>query len=247
LNFDFDLFWADSAFVRIDPRKQQRYRFQAAYAVPRWLNLDASFNILDRTNNMLYVDGKEHDRGFTLAAVLTPNNRVSVDLGYTYNSIYSQIIECWAYGSGVTPPVPPGLLPTGVITTPCPVPIDLQASDLTAFGGPALYSSNTHFAYSDVNWKPIKRLTLRIGYAGTFANGNTLFLNPNAPVGPLRYTYQKPYAGFAFDLGKGVAFKTMWSYYGYNPHSIASPPGLAPVGTQDFNANAVTVALRYAF
>ena len=247
LNFDAELFWADSAFVRSDPRQQQRYRFQTAYTASRWLSLDASFDILEHRNNMLYVNDREHDRGFTLTAVLTPTDRLSVDLGYTYNNIYTQLIECWAYGAGVAPPVPPGLLPSGAITTPCPVPGDLQGGDVTAFGGPATYSSKTNFAYGDVSWKPVKRLTLRVGYAGSFANGKTLFLNPNAPVGPLQYAYQKPYAGFTFDLAKGFAFKTNWTYYGYNPRSIPNPAGLAPIGSQDFNANNVTLALRYSF
>lgn len=247
LNFGMELFWADSAFVRSDPRQQQRYRFQAAYTPSHWLSLDASFDVLEHRNGMLYVNDKEHDRGFTLAAVLTPNDHFSFDLGYTYNNTYVQLIECWAYGSGLAPPVPAGLLPSGSITTPCPVPAELQGGDVTAFGGPALYNSNTHFAYGDVNWKPVKRLTLRLGYAGSFANGRTLFLNPNAPVGPLQYAYQKPYAGFMFDFAKGFAFKTNWTYYGYNPRSIANPPGLAPIGSQDFNANNVTLALRYSF
>jgi hypothetical protein len=247
LNFDWELFWADSAFVRSDPRQQQRYRFQAAYTASRWLSLDASFDILEHRNGMLYVNDREHDRGFTLTAVVTPNERFSVDLGYSYNNVYAQLIECWAYGAGVAPPVAPGLLPSGAITTPCPVPGELQGGDVTAFGGSALYSSNTHFAYGDVSWKPINRLMLRAGYAGSFANGNTLFLNPNAPVGPLQYAYQKPYAGFVFDLAKGFAFKTTWAYYGYNPRSIANPAGLAPIGSQDFNANNVTLALRYSF
>jgi hypothetical protein len=247
LNFDADLFWADSAFVRSDPRQRQQYRFQASYSPSRWLSLDASFDILEHRNGMLYVNDKEHDRGFTLGAVLTPNDRFSLDLGYTYNNIYTQLMECWAYGSGVAPPVPPGLLPSGTITTPCPVPVGLQGPDITAFGGPALYSSNTHFAYSDVNWKPIKRLSLKVGYAGSFANGKTLFLNPNAPLGPLEYSYQRPYAGFMFELAKGFAFKTTWTYYGYNPRSIPNPAGLAPIGSEDFNANNVILALRYSF
>ncbi len=92
-----------------------------------------------------------------------------------------------------------------------------------------------------------ERLTVVAGYAGSFANGNTLFLNPNAPVGPLVYAYQKPYAGLAVDLKKGIAFRTTWAYYGYNPRSVSGPPGLAPIGSQDFNANNVTVALRYSF
>jgi hypothetical protein len=123
----------------------------------------------------------------------------------------------------------------------------VQGGDVTAFGGTVNYSSKTHFAYADVVWQPFKRLSIKAGYAGSFATGNTVFLNPNAPVGPLRYTYQKPYAGFAFDLGKGFAVKTIWNYYGYNPRSPANPPGLAPIGNQDFNANNVTVALRYSF
>ncbi len=247
LSFDADLFWADSAYARIDPRKQQRYRFQASYAASGWLSLDASFDILEHRNNMALVNDTEHDRGYSFTAVLTPNERFSFDLGYSYSDIYFQMLECWAYGSGVTFPAAPGLLPPGTITTQCPVPAVLQGGDVTAFGGTATYSSKTHFAYADVLWKPIKRLTLKAGYSGSFANGNTIFLNPNAPVGPLQYAYQKPYAGFAFDLAKGLTYKTTWTYYGYNPRSLANPAGLAPIGSQDFNGNNVTLALRYSF
>jgi hypothetical protein len=249
-SFDVDLFWADSAYARIDPRQQQRYRFQASYTPSSWISLDASFDILEHRNNMALVNDTEHDRGYSFSAVLTPNERFSFDLGYTYTDIYFQMLECWAYGSGVTFPVapgPPGPPPPGAITTPCPVPAELQGGDVTAFGGTATYSSKTHFAYGDIMWKPIKRLTLRVGYSGSFANGNTLFLNPNAPVGPLRYAYQKPYAGFAFNLAKGLTYKTTWTYYGYNPRSVANPAGLAPIGSQDFNGNNVTLALRYSF
>ena len=247
LNFDSNLLWADSAVYRADPRKEQRYRFQGSYAASRWISFDASVDILEHRNGMQYVNDKEHDRGYTLTAVLTTNDRWSVDLGYTHSDIYAQLIECWAYGSGVAPPVPVGLLPSRAITSACPVPAELQGGDVTAFGGPASYSSKTNFAYGDITWKPVKRLTLRAGYAGSFANGKTLFLNPNAPVGPLQYAYQKPYAGFTFDLAKGFAFKTNWTYYGYKPRSLANPAGLAALGSQNFSANNVTLALRYSF
>ena len=247
LNFDLDLFWADSAYARIDPRQQQRYRFQASYTPRSWITLDASFDILEHRNNMFLVNDKEHDRGYSLSAVLTPNDHFSFDLGYTYSNIYFQMLECWAYGSGVTFPVTPGLLPSGTITTPCAVPAEIQGGDVTAFGGTATYSSKTHFAYADVTWKPIKRVSLKVGYAGTFANGNTLFLNPNAPVGPLSYAYQKPYAEFAFVLAKGLTYRTTWRYYGYNPRSLANPAGLASIGNQDFNGNNETFSLRYSF
>ncbi len=111
LSFDADLFWADSSFVRPDPRQQQRYRFQGSYAPATWISLDASFDILEHRNNIALVNDKEHDRGYSFSAVLTPDERFSFDLGYTYSDIYAQLIECWSYGSGVTFPVAPGLLP----------------------------------------------------------------------------------------------------------------------------------------
>ena len=45
----------------------------------------------------------------------------------------------------------------------------------------------------------------------------------------------------------GFAFKTTWTYYGYIPKSVPNPVQLAPIGGQDFNANNVTLALRYSF
>jgi hypothetical protein len=247
LNFDMELFWADAAYARIDPRKQQKYRLQAAYTPASWVSLDASVDILEHSNYMYLVNDTEHDRAYSFTAVFLPHDRFSFDLGYTYSDIYFRMIECWAYGSGVTFPVAPGLLPGGAITTECPVPTEIQGGDVTAFGSTVNYSSKTHVAYADVVWKPIKRVSMKAGYAGSFASGNTVFLNPNAPVGPLDYTYQKPYVGFAVDLAKGFTYKTTWSYYGYNPRSLANPAGLAPIGNQDFNANNVTFALRYSF
>jgi hypothetical protein len=247
VSLDTDLFWADSAYTRIDPRQRQRYRLQASYNPHSWISLDASFDIAEHRNGMFLVNDREHDRGYSFTAILIPGDRFAFNLGYTYSDIYFQILECWSYGAGVTFPVTPGLLPAGTITTACPVPPDVQGGDVTAFGGTVTYSSQTHFAYADVVWKPIKRLTLRAGYSGSFANGNTVFLNPNAPVGPLRYTYQRPYAGFVFDLAKGLSYKTTWTYYGYNPRSPPTPVGLTPIGEQDFNGNNATLALRYTF
>ena len=242
LSFDLDLFWADASFVRIDPRQQQHYRFHAAYTPATWVSLDASFDILEHRNNIQLVNLLEHNHSYGFTAVFNPNNRFSLDFGYNYNVVFSQSIACFSYGAAGSPPPPPG-----AITTPCPVPLSLQGSDIDVFGALSFYKSTTHFAYGDLRWKPVKRVTATVGYAGTFANGNTLFLNPNAPFGPLQYAYQKPYAGIAIDLVKGLTYKTSWSYYGYNPRSLANPPGLAPIGTQDFNGNLVTVALRYSF
>jgi hypothetical protein len=78
-------------------------------------------------------------------------------------------------------------------------------------------------------------------------NASAKYAGPEACKTCHEDIYQKPYAGVAFDVKKGFAFKTMWTYYGCNPRSVPGPPGLAPIGSQEFNANNVTLALRYSF
>jgi hypothetical protein len=104
-----------------------------------------------------------------------------------------------------------------------------------------------HYAFGDVMWKPYKRVTAMLGYGGTIVRGNTTLLNPMAPTGTLDFDYIKPLASLAFDLYKGVVYKTSWNYYGYNDAGVANPAGLAPLPLQDFNGNNITFSLRYAF
>ena len=103
--------------------------------------------------------------------------------------------------------------------------------------------------HADVIWKPIKRVTVGIGYAGTFVGGNTLAIDPLQVPGTLALNYQKPYARAIVDLGRGFSYRMTWNYYGYDGEGQASNaiPGLAPIVTRDFNGSTVEFALRYAF
>ena len=110
-------------------------------------------------------------------------------------------------------------------------------------------SSRQHFVHADVIWKSIKRVTVGIGYAGTFVGGNTLAIDPLQVPGTLALNYQKPYARAIVDLGRGFSYRMTWNYYGYDGEGQASNaiPGLAPIVTRDFNGSTVEFALRYAF
>lgn len=96
-------------------------------------------------------------------------------------------------------------------------------------------------------WKPYKRVTAALGYAGSIVRGNTTFLNPMTPTGTLDFNYLKPIASLAFDIYKGLSYKTAWNYYGYNEKGNDSPAGLAPLPSQDFDGSNVTFSLRYSF
>jgi hypothetical protein len=232
ISFDLELFSADNSFTRITPRQLQHYKVHATYKPRQWLSLDASFNILEHRNNVFTVKNLEHDRDYSFTGVFSPNDHFSFALGYSYSDIFSQAFICYSLGFG-----PP---PSG--TSPCPF-----AASPSPLGALSFYDSTNHFAYGDLMWKPLKRITADLGYAGSFVHGNTLFLNPRQPFGPLSYNYQKPYVSIAVNLIKGLTYKSAWGYYGYNEKSVANPIGLAPMGGQDFNGNTATFALRYAF
>jgi hypothetical protein len=104
-------------------------------------------------------------------------------------------------------------------------------------------------------WKPVNRVTTRVGYTGTFVGGSTVFLNPLQPAGTLAFNYQKPFASIQIDLYKGLSYQTTWNYYGYNAKAPigASVPitggtyTLQPIVGPDFNGSTLMFAMRYAF
>jgi hypothetical protein len=153
-----------------------------------------------------------------------------VDFGYHYTSIFTQSEVCFA---------DPG---STVFTTPCPV-----AGASSPLGALSFYNSTDHFAYGNLMWKPIKRVAATFGDAGSIVRGNTLFINPLQPTGPLDFDYLKPYVSLVFDIYKGLSYKTAWNYYGYNDRGVGNPTGLAPLPQQAFNGNNITFSLRYAF
>jgi hypothetical protein len=115
-------------------------------------------------------------------------------------------------------------------------------------------------------FKPVKRVTMSLGYAATFVGGGSgilnpvvgpglLPLNPLQPGGTLAFNYQKPFASILVDVYKGLSYKTEWNYYGYNsktPTNISIPItggtyALEPIGAPDFNGSTATFSVRYAF
>jgi hypothetical protein len=104
-----------------------------------------------------------------------------------------------------------------------------------------------HFAHADLMWKPAKRVTTTVGYAGSFVRGNTTFLNPLTPSGTLDYDYMLPYGAITIDIYRGFSYKMGWNYYGFNEKGNTNPFGLATIPLQDFDGSNATFSVRYAF
>jgi hypothetical protein len=230
LNADLMFGYNDNSFTRTSPRQLQSYKLRANYTPRPWASLGATVDIHENRNNVAMVNNIEHGRTYSLVATLSPKSNLYVDVGYNYMDIYTQTEICFpATGSAI-------------FTTPCPI-----AGATSPLGTLSFYSSRDNYAYADVMWKPYKRVTAMAGYGGSIVRGDTTFLNPLTPTGTLDFNYVKPFASLAFDIYRGVIYKTAWNYYGYNDHGVANPPGLAALPSQNFNGSNVTFSFRYSF
>jgi hypothetical protein len=231
VSFDMDLMSADKSFTRISPRQSQDYRVRSRYKLTDWLNLNGSLRIFEARDNVSGTDNLQHDRVYGISAILQPNEKYSLEFGYDYNDVFSQIIICY-----VATPAPPG-------TTSCGTPFLQQLST---------YTNQSHYGYFDAAWTPFHRLTARLGANLTGTSGSALFLNPNAVSGPLDSKWLHPYGGLDYKISPQWTGKAYWDFYGYHedPTAGAVAGTLATqdaFGPRNFRGNLVTLSVRYAF
>lgn len=246
ISTDFEFGYSDSAFTRVWPRQIQGYKIHASYSPRTWATIDAAVDIHENRDNVFQIDNLEHGRTYSFSTVLAPRPSFAYTIGYNYTDLYLQTFICFRDTFGtMTGPGLPTFPACPIANTPSSVPLSTLA----------FYSDKQHYAFTDVMWKPMKRVTADFGYSGTFAGGNTVFLNPLQPAGTLAFNYQRPYGSLRIDLYKGLSWKAAWEYEGYNPKApySASVPitggsyALSPLATPDFNGSAATFSVRYAF
>lgn len=230
INADLMFGYNDNSFTRISPRQIQSYKIHVTYTPTAWANIGGAVDIHENRDNVSTVNNLEHGRAYSFFTSLSPNSRLWINFGYNYMDMFSQTAICFA-DTGST-----------VFTSPCPV-----VGATGPLGTLSSYSSKDHYAYADVMWKPHKRITALLGYAGSIVRGNATFLNPLQPTGTLDFNYLKPFVSLEVLLYQGLSYKTAWNYFGYNDKGVANPLGLALLPSQDFNGSNVTFSLKYAF
>jgi hypothetical protein len=237
ITYDMELFYADNTFTRISPRQRQRYKIRATYKPREWLSFGGHVNLLEQRNNVDQIFHRDHNRTYAFM-VTAMKERWGFDLGYDYNDIDSKTNICFTQTSV---PLPPG-------SGPCPV-----SSPAGTTFAISTYDNRLHFAYANVMWQPVKRLTTNFGYTVSSTTGNTLVLGPlNPPLGTLSYNWHKPYANVAIELEKHVVLKSGWNFYGYNekqPADVYTSPvdSLGRLVGRDFHGNLFTTSVRFMF
>ena len=226
ISFDADLMSADNTFTRISPRQSQEYRIRSKYRVTHWLSLDGSVRIWEGRDNISEVNNLQHDRSYGISAMIQPNEKFALDLGFDYNDIFSQVLICY-----VSSTAPAGL-------TKCPGSTVLVEQLST-------YTNKSHYGHFDAMWAPMHRLSAHLGANLTGTDGSAILLDPNAVPGPLNSKWLRPYGGLDYRFAKNWTGKAYWGYYGYHEDLTSLP--LDVFAPRNFHANTATLSLRYAF
>jgi hypothetical protein len=231
ISVDGDIMSADNAFTRISPLNAQELRIRAKYKAASWINLNGSVNLWYGQNDTVNLNGHEHNNSVGLAAQLQPTEKITLDLGYNYNDISSQLLVCFtATGSQAGLPA-------------CP-----DVSGLVEQASP--YSNKVNTGFIDFSWTPFKTLTLRGGASLSGARGSELNLTPLNPIatsdpGALNSAWYQPFGGFDYRFAKRWTGRASWQYHGY--HESPSTAYQDLLARRNFQANLVVLSLRYAF
>lgn len=230
-NLDGDIMSANNAFTRISPVASQEFRFQANYKPVEWLSLNGTANLWYGQNDVPTVNSRQHNNSFGFAAQFQPKEKFSIELGYNYTEISSQVLICFlATGSQAGLPACPDV--PGLVQQLSP------------------YANKVKTGFIDFSWTPINRLTLRGGANLSTATGTELGLTPQNPIatqvpGPLNSNWYQPYGGFDYRFAKHWTGRAMWDYYGY--HEDASSAYQDLLSQRNFQGNLVMLSIRYAF
>ena len=235
ISFDMDLMSADGSFTRISPTHSQEYRVRSKYKVTDWLNVNANVLIWEGRNNEFQQGDLQHNRAYGASALIQPNDKLGIEIGYDYNDVFSQVLIC--YISVVAGQPGPGI-------QACPNVAGLVQQLST-------YKNNSSVGFLDLSYSPLRRLTVHAGANLTGTSGSELRLDPQALIprsitGPLNSKWLHPYGGVDYHFTKSWTGKAYWDYYGY--HEDPTPGAVQDIyAPRNFRANLVTLSLRYAF
>jgi hypothetical protein len=236
ISFDGEFFSADGTFTRISPKQSQEYRVRSKYNVNNWLNVDGSILIWEARNNQFQQGDLQHNRAYSISAMIQPNEKFGMEIGYDYNDVFSQVLICYVSGQAA---------PGGQA---CPNVSGLIQQLST-------YTNKSSYGFFDVSYKPIHRLTARLGAHLTGTSGSQLRLDPLALIpnqveGPLNSKWLHPYGGLEYKFSKEWTGKAFWDYYGYHEDPTFGTGGAAAqdvFAPRNFRGNLVTLSVRYMF
>ena len=263
INGSVELLYADNAFTPLTPRQTQHYRIHALYKPMHWATFSGGYNDLEQHNNTNNtgtpsvagpLDHVDHNRVFSVGAVLSPSFHYGFDVNYAYTDVYTATNICFLSGATATMPG----VNTGVL---CP-------GSPTLWFGRDFADAPTQSATVGLALSPIKAIHARIGYRISAVSGNQFFTDALQVNGSLQSAFQTPYVHVAWAVHPDWIFSANYDYYGYgeggpsgapfcsyttSAAAAAAPfpcpvnPPSGPSAPRNFHANLVTLSMHYEF
>lgn len=169
VNADLELMSATNSFTQITPRNAAHFKLRSTYHVAKWGSINGSINALEQRrpaiDETIFPTGitlpkhKDHARSYNLGFNINPKDWIGVDLGWSLFDVYSMTGTCMPLMFGV--PLEGGTL------VACPggnLPVVLK------------YTNFTNSGYANLMVKPVKRVTLMVGYDITSDSGSNDWL-----------------------------------------------------------------------
>jgi hypothetical protein len=248
-----EISYDDNALTPVAPRQGQMYRVHSLYRAGKMTSLSLSYSDRERHNNTnnaqdLVKAGTAYNgplnhvdyaRVGSAGVVVTPSERYSIDVNYSYSDVYSATNTCYTNGTAaasttVTPNVP--AVPGAVQVTSSGAP-NLCAGG-TEWKARDFADAPTNFVTGAISYNATSKLTYNFGYTVSKVSGTRFFPDARDVNGMLASTYQTPFLNMAWTFRPGLIWKAEYNYFGYGE---GGPSGAALCSTTP-TSSAITAA-----
>jgi hypothetical protein len=158
-----------------------------------------------------------------MGAVLSPNERYSVDFNYSYSDVYAATNICYDNGASPTLPGTASTTSGGAPNVCAGVYARGSTTQLADWFARDFMDAPTQYGSVDLSFSPVKSIRSNVGYRISSVNGNQFFNDARAVNGSLNSTYQSPFVSVAWTIHPGWVWKAEYNYYGYGEGGPSGP------------------------
>jgi hypothetical protein len=236
LNGTVEVGYADNAFTAVGQRQFKTYRVHTIYKPSGRVTMTGSYSDRERHNNTNNnqdvvaagdanysgpINHVDHNRIGSMGVVLTPNERLDIDLNYSYSDVYAATNTCFASGATVASATTPAVPGAATVTSSgapnlCVGGATWMARDFMA--------APTQFGSASLSYSFTGKLRSTFGYTASDVNGSRFFNDARDVNGSMVSLYQSPFVNAAYTLHQGLIFKAQYNYYGYGEGGISGSP-----------------------
>jgi hypothetical protein len=243
LNFD-TLNWQSAnstttpsnSYTREAPDKVYHLRARATVKPAKWINFAVTVNDFHGKNDDPFVNHLEHSHDFSFATQVIPTEKLSFDVNYAHDDVFSETNLCYVFLANSNYGVPAGAVDragTCQFTT--------LAASTADYLGTGRYDAPVNFFSGALSWAPSKYFRFNGGARVTDTNGTAEFLNPLMVPGALQSKVVSPFSDLEVHIAPQWAWHGNWVHHGYDESGAAGP------ASRTFHGDVVTLGVKYAF